>query len=189
MNKPEISIIAPCFNEEGNIKALYERIESALKNSKFELIYINDGSTDSTEKEILDLAKQDDRVRIVSHNENIGIHQSWLTGVKAANSEVVCLIDADLQNPPEAISDMYRVYDVQQADIVQGTRSSIGRIKDQRMLFSRTLNLLLNLIFFQNCKDSKSGFILGSRSAVENSITTKRKFKYFQTYCIWWKYY
>ena len=154
MNKPEISIIAPCFNEEGNIFALYERISSALKNVTFELIYINDGSSDSTESEIAELAKKDTRIKIVSHLENQGIHKSWLAGIEASNSDVVCLIDADLQNPPEAIPDMYRIYDGQQADIVQGTRSSIGRIKDQRMVFSRTLNYLINFIFRQNSKDS-----------------------------------
>lgn len=172
----------PCLNEEGNVFALYEGIKNNLETIGFEIIYINDGSNDATENEILNLSLIDDRVKLVTHDKNLGIHASWKSGVEIANSDIICFIDADLQNPPEAIPEMLRIYEEFQADLVQGTRSSIGRVNDQRKLFSRTLNYLLNLVFRQESKDSKSGFILGSSSAIRNSISVDRHFNYFQTF-------
>jgi phenylacetate-CoA ligase len=182
MNKPDISIVAPCFNEQGNIFALYDRVCLGLKDLSFELIFVNDGSTDATPIQASEIALKDSRVKLVTHTQNLGIHKSWISGIAEATSNVVCFIDADLQNPPEAIPNMYRVFQDQQPDLVQGTRSSIGRIKDQRMLFSRSLNALLNFTFRQKSQDSKSGFLLGNKTALMNTLTVSRKFNYFQTF-------
>ena len=82
---------------------------------------------------------------------------------REARGEYVCLIDADLQNPPEQVITLYRRLKESRADIAQGVRSQIEREKDSRLLFSKGLNFLLNSAFGDSAADSKSGFVLGPR--------------------------
>jgi phenylacetate-CoA ligase len=179
----DISILVPCLNEEGNIHATYFRIAKALEKEIFEVIFINDGSSDKTEKEILELVKLNpENVKLVSHENNRGIPYAWESGLNSARFGTICLIDGDLQNPPEAIPHLLQVLAEQQADVVQGSRSSIGRLKDQRLIFSKGLNRLLNLTFRQDAIDSKSGFLVSTRQVLEDVFVDIPKFKHFQTF-------
>jgi phenylacetate-CoA ligase len=121
-------------------------------------------------------------VKVIRHSKNLGIASAWRTGVANASYEIVCLIDADLQNPPEAIPEMLDNLLVTQVDFVQGVRSSIGRLKDQRMAFSRGLNSLLNVISGQNAKDSKSGFVIAYKKSMQDVLSFKSNYRYFQTF-------
>jgi phenylacetate-CoA ligase len=177
-----ISIVVPCFNEEGNLEALLERLSQALRNNIHEIVLVDDGSLDSTFATAENLTNVFTNMKILRHPENRGIAEAWRTGVQSSSFDIVCLIDADLQNPPEAIPEMLDNLLATQVDFVQGARSSIGRLKDQRMFFSRTLNFLLNKIFSQNSIDSKSGFVIGYKVAFEDVLGYKKKYKYFQTF-------
>ncbi len=177
-----ISIVVPCFNEEGNLSALLERIDSSLISIEHEIILVDDGSSDETYVVGCRLANKFKHVSMVRHNINQGIPEAWKTGIANSTFELICLIDADLQNPPEAIPEMYEHLIATQVDFVQGARSSIGRLKDQRMLFSRTLNFLLNQLFSQKSRDSKSGFIIGYKYAFNDVLNYKRSYRYFQTF-------
>jgi dolichol-phosphate mannosyltransferase len=106
--EPTLSIIAPCYNEEGNIPVLYERIREVMEAIEvdWELVLINDGSTDRTLYEMVSLREEDHRVKIVNFARNFG-HQTAVTaGMDYASGQAVVLIDADLQDPPELIEDM-----------------------------------------------------------------------------------
>jgi phenylacetate-CoA ligase len=180
-----ISVVIPCLNEEDNVKSMFERISTSLeKKIAFEIVFVDDGSTDSTSGKIEELAAKvtSKVVRVVKHNGNLGIHKSWIDGVEASNFNLVCLIDGDLQNPPEAIWDLYKTYLKTSCDIVQGSRSSIGRKFDGRFVMSRILNWLLNFTFKQNSYDSKSGFVLAKKEALEEILLTEKRYKYFQTF-------
>jgi phenylacetate-CoA ligase len=178
-----ISIIVPCFNESGNIFATFKRIEASMKSTTFEVIFVNDGSTDSTKNEI-DLLKLEfaEKVNLVCHPNNLGIPRAWKSGLEVARFETICLIDGDLQNPPEAISNLLRELDEKQADAVQGSRSSIGRLKNQRLILSRSLNYTLNFLFRQNAVDSKSGFLISTKHVLHDVFLDISKFKHFQTF-------
>jgi phenylacetate-CoA ligase len=179
----KISCVIPCLDESGNIETMFLRISRALSGIDFEVVFIDDGSSDSTRIEISSLTQKfPQEVRLVVHEENRGIHKSWISGVSAANGDLVCLIDGDLQNPPEAILDLIAAYETEGADFIQGTRSSIGRDKDGRLVLSRALNGLLNFIFRTRSKDSKSGFVLASKNVMLDVISVKRKYIYFQTF-------
>ncbi len=106
--RPRYSIVAPVYNEEGNIQALYERI-SAVMNSTgepWELVVVNDGSRDNSLALIEAYAARDSRVKIINFARNFG-HQTAVTaGIDFAAGEAVILIDADLQDPPELILEM-----------------------------------------------------------------------------------
>jgi phenylacetate-CoA ligase len=179
----EISILVPCLNESGNVFATYNRISKALKGITFEVLFVNDGSTDNTENEILEIVRLNPgSAKLVSHKINQGIPHSWQSALKASKYDIICLIDGDLQNPPEAIPQLIQILNEQQADVVQGSRSSIGRLKDQRLVFSRGLNTMLNFIFRQDAVDSKSGFLVSTRQVLEDVFVDIPKFRHFQTF-------
>lgn len=106
--KPQYSIVAPIYNEEGNIPKLYERISAVMDSTEepWELILVNDGSRDRSLELIEGLAAEDERVKIINFARNFG-HQTAVTaGIDHADGAAVVLIDADLQDPPEVILEM-----------------------------------------------------------------------------------
>jgi phenylacetate-CoA ligase len=180
-----VSVVVPAFNEEANIPLLIERLFAAVKEAGIsaEVIVVDDGSTDGTARVVEELRLEyGDAVRCVRHGRNRGIAASWRSGVDAARGTYVCLIDGDLQNPPEEVVTLYLRLVESAADIAQGTRSSIGRLRDSRLALSRLLNGLLNLVFGMRAKDSKSGFVLGPRSVIDDVITHDKRYRHFQTF-------
>jgi glycosyltransferase involved in cell wall biosynthesis len=107
-DQPELSVVIPVFNEEINIVPMYERLLAALaeKVNGLEMLYVDDGSADSSWEKIFELASRDDRVRGVRFARNFG-HQAALTaGVDVARGRAVVIIDGDMQDPPEVIPEM-----------------------------------------------------------------------------------
>jgi len=105
---PELSVVIPAMNEEDNVQAMHDRLIAALESEVkgLEIVWVDDGSTDSTWAEISRLAADDSRVRGLSFSRNFG-HQAAVTaGVDAARGRAVAIIDADLQDPPEVIPEM-----------------------------------------------------------------------------------
>jgi glycosyltransferase involved in cell wall biosynthesis len=107
-DQPELSVVIPVFNEEINIGPMYDRLLAALsdKVSGLEILYVDDGSADSSWEKISELAIRDERVRGVRFARNFG-HQAALTaGVDVARGRAVVIIDGDMQDPPEVIPQM-----------------------------------------------------------------------------------
>ena len=106
VTRPTISVVAPALNEEGALPTLATRLLDAGDDAgvSLEVVIVDDGSTDGTWKTIVGLQERyGDKVRGVSHDVNRGIPAAWRSGVAEARGEYVCLIDADLQNPPEQV--------------------------------------------------------------------------------------
>lgn len=108
MTQPTYSIVAPIYNEEGNIPLLYNRIRQVMDSTgeSWELVLVNDGSKDRSPELIRDLSKQDSRVKGVFFARNFGHQIAVTAGIDYASGKAVVLIDADLQDPPEVIQDM-----------------------------------------------------------------------------------
>jgi len=107
-DQPELSIVIPVFNEEINIVPMYERLLAALSEyvAGLEILYVDDGSADTSWERISELADRDDRVRGMRFARNFG-HQAALTaGVDTARGRAVVIIDGDMQDPPEVIPEM-----------------------------------------------------------------------------------
>ena len=180
-----LSVVAPCLNEEVNIPVLTERLFAATAEAGLpaELVLVDDGSTDSTPDVIQELRTRfGDAVTSVRHECNRGIPAAWRSGVAMARGAYVCLIDADLQNPPEEVVTLIRRLVESPFDLVQGFRSSIGRLRNSRLLFSKALNLMLNVTFQMHARDNKSGFVLGPRRVIEDVIIHRRRYHHFQTF-------
>src|SRR5262245_32032159 len=116
-----LSIVAPVFDEEELIERFVERACAAAADYEFELVLVNDGSSDATPRILDRIADRDARVRVVHLSRNFG-HQAALTaGLEHAIGDVVAMIDADLQDPPELIPDMIAQWS-QGADVVYAVR-------------------------------------------------------------------
>jgi len=180
----DLSIVVPCYNEEGNVTALCERLEKVFDKYKIagEIIFVNDGSIDNTASTIEELSTKYHNVKSIHHKINQGMEAGWRTGVENSAGEYICFIDADLQYLPEEVWRLYREIRYDSYDLVQGTRSSIGRIKDPRYLLSKSLNILLNILFGMRAKDNKSGFIITRREKIQDILKHRFKYYYFQTF-------
>ncbi len=106
--KPRYSIVTPIYNEEGNIRLLYERVRDALDTTgeAWELVMINDGSQDHSLPIILEITAQDPRVKLINFARNFGHQIAVTAGIDYTTGDAVVLIDADLQDPPEVILDL-----------------------------------------------------------------------------------
>ncbi|MDR1978044.1 MAG: glycosyltransferase [Synergistaceae bacterium] len=141
MNKPEISVIIPTYNEEESLPKLFERIFPILDGLEraYEVILVNDGSRDATLPLLLRAQKRyPGRVRIIDFNGNFGQHMAIMAGLDRAQGEMMITLDADLQNPPEEIPRMVRCVD--------DGHDVVGTVRRQRQdtLFRRTASRLVN---------------------------------------------
>ena len=118
-----LSVVAPVYNEEDTIEQFYGRVCTALEGIRFELVLVDDGSTDGSELELLEARVNDPRVRVVQLSRNFG-HQTALTaGLDHARGDAVVMLDADLQDPPELIATMLDHWRAG-CDVVYAVRSS-----------------------------------------------------------------
>lgn len=110
--KEKISIIVPCYNEEESLPIFYKEIDKISKEMKsvdFEFLFINDGSKDKTLEILRKLAKKDKRVRYVSFSRNFGKEAGMWAGLENATGDYVAIMDADMQDPPSKVKEMYDI--------------------------------------------------------------------------------
>jgi dolichol-phosphate mannosyltransferase len=123
----KLSIVVPCFNEEACLPALHDRLSAAAKGvvgSDYEIVLVNDGSRDSSWAIMRRLAATDPRLVAINLSRNHG-HQLALTaGLDLCRGDVILVIDADLQDPPELLGDMLATMEREDADVVYGVRKS-----------------------------------------------------------------
>ena len=108
----KISVVVSCYNEEKALPLFYEEMERVIKQdfdgiAEFEYIFVNDGSKDKTLEIMKSLRAKDSKVRYVSFSRNFGKEAAMLAGLEAATGDYVTLMDADLQDPPTLLKQMY----------------------------------------------------------------------------------
>lgn len=106
--KVDYSVIIPVYNEAEVLQSSYERLTEVLQKLKanYELLFVNDGSKDGTKAQLDQIEKQDTNVKVLHFSRNFGHQLAITAGVDYASGEVVIVIDADLQDPPELIPEM-----------------------------------------------------------------------------------
>lgn len=179
-----LSVIVPCFNEESNIRQLTERLLAVFQKHSIagEVVLVNDASTDGTQEIGDKLMTEHQNVSCLRHDVNRGIAGAWFTGVEAAKGQLLCFIDADLQHPPEEVWRLYREMLWSNVDMIQGTRSPIGRMRDSRYFLSRGLNCILNLLFGMRAVDNKSGFVIAYREVLQDILGSHEHYAYYNTF-------
>ena len=109
----KISVVIPFYNEERMIEKMYSELVHVLNQQtteEFEIILIDDGSKDKTFEKIVEIAKNDERVRYLSFSRNFGKEAGTIAGLQYATGEAVILMDGDLQHPPELVPQMIEAY-------------------------------------------------------------------------------
>lgn len=154
---PRLSVVIAVKNEQGNIAPLVAEIDAAM-TEPFEIIFINDGSTDGTALELVEVARTRPYVRIITHAKSCGKSAGVNTGAWAAKGEIVLLLDGDGQNNPVYLPDMVRVLDEGGARVgmVQGERQGRKDTAFKRMQ-SRTANRVRRALLNDDTRDTGCG--------------------------------
>lgn len=180
----QLSLVAPCLNEQDNVEVLADRFLTCMMGAgiQAEIVFVDDGSSDSTRDVIVNLANNNEKIRYVFHQQNQGIATAWSTGIMSSRGKYVCLIDSDLQNPPEEVLKLYQTIVREQCDFVQGIRVPFHRQPLNRRVISRGFNLILNFVFQMKAKDNKSGFVLASQDCLQKVVKHDAIYHHFQSF-------
>jgi len=167
----KISIIIPCYNEEQALPYLYaelQKVTADMPQQEFEFIFINDGSRDKTLSLIKELRQKDGRVRFVSFSRNFGKEAAIYAGLKASKGEYVSLIDADLQDPPSLIKEMYTILTTEEEyDCVATRRIDRKGEPPIRSFFAKQFYKLMNKISDTEVVDGARDFRFMRRQMVD----------------------
>ncbi len=149
-----ISVTVPIYNEEANVLPLYEKLKPVLVNSgrPWEIIFINDGSSDLSASRLDELATRDKQVRVLHFRRNYGQTAAMMAGFDFAHGEVIIPIDGDLQNDPADIPNLLAKLD-EGFDVVSGWRKSRQDHALRRNLPSKVANWLISLISGVHLRD------------------------------------
>ncbi|MEQ1839154.1 MAG: glycosyltransferase family 2 protein [Verrucomicrobiales bacterium] len=164
---PHISVVVPVRNEEGNIAPLVAEIELALESDvPFEIIYVNDGSTDGTPRVLLKLMEDHPHLRSIDHAESCGQSAAVRTGVRAARAPICVTLDGDGQNDPAFIPQMVRVLEEAGpgCGLVQGQRTD-RQAGGFKRLQSRVANAVRRRILKDGTRDTGCGLKCFRREA------------------------
>ncbi len=144
----KISVVIPVYNEEENIKELYKQIDRSLGNYKYtyEIIYINDGSTDLTWKTIKELGKNDSNVVGIDLAGNYGQSSALAAGIDHASGDYIVTMDGDLQNDPDDIPAMVDELENNDWDLIAGVRANRRDGLISRKIPSRLANFIIRTI-------------------------------------------
>ena len=162
-----LSVVVPCFQEEHNVEALWRAVERAMADcdTDFEIVFVDDGSTDGTLLRLRRIAQRDRRVRYLSFSRNFGKESAMLAGLSAARGDAVVLMDGDLQHPPELLRRMLERH-AEGFDQVVARRSRVGDPRS-RSLSARLYYALVNRLVEVRLDDGMGDFRLLSRAAVD----------------------
>ncbi|MCH5212890.1 MAG: glycosyltransferase family 2 protein [Oscillospiraceae bacterium] len=155
-----ISVIVPCLNEEAAIEIFYneffETVEKFSIPVKYEVIFVDDGSTDRTLSVMKSLSRQDKRVHYISFSRNFGKEGAMLAGLRAAKGDFVTMMDVDLQDPPSLIEEMYKILKTGEYDCAAARRGDRKGEGKMRSFLSNRFYSFIN-------KMSDTEFVKGAR--------------------------
>ena len=182
LGRPEVSVIVPTYNERENLPPLVERVGKSLRGTKYELIIIDDNSPDGTGKLADELAKKLKNFKALHRRGKKGLASAVVYGLKHARAPIVCVIDADLQHPPEKIPELLAEIDGG-ADIAIASRyvrkGGVKRWGKRRKFISRGAEFLSRLAVpqVQGLTDPLSGFFVFRREVVSGAKLNPVGFK------------
>lgn len=180
-----LSVIVPAYNEEENIFAASEEISKVLEGAGIdnEIIFVNDGSEDSTWTEILAASKEYENVRGLCFSRNFGKEAAILAGLSESAGECCAVMDCDLQHPPAKLVEMYRLWE-QGYEVIEGVKSSRGNEsvfhKLAAKLFYKIMSGSVKIDMMQ-----ASDFRLLDRKAVDIIVQMPEHFSFFRALSSW----
>lgn len=166
-SSPLLSIVVPAFNESGNLPVLVERLATALQAYDWELVVVDDGSSDDTFGVLCDLARRDPRVRGLTLSRNFGHQYALLAGLDVARGEAVVSMDADLQHPPDLLPQLVARWQ-DGADVVLTERIPAGRLPWFKVVTSNLFYRLFSWLSGVRMEPGDSDFRLLDRRVLDS---------------------
>jgi dolichol-phosphate mannosyltransferase len=174
-----LSLVIPIFNEEKLVDELVKRtissVESFIKD--YEVIFVDDGSTDESLEKILSWQKKNNHIKILSLSKNFGHQAAYTAGLEYSKGDLVAMMDGDLQDPPELLAEMYKKICEESYDVVSGKR--IGRKgKNRRDHYAVLFHLLFKHIGEIKNMENSGNYSMMKREAVDALLSMKEKVRY-----------
>lgn len=177
-----ITIVVPCYNEEAVLPAFYQAVCAAAasfpQTEAFELLFVDDGSNDGTLAAIRGFAGKDNRVRYLSFSRNFGKEAAIYAGLEHASGDLVALMDADLQDPPDYLIKMYRAITDEGYDCAAARRVSRKGEPKIRSFLARRFYRIMGRISNAEIVDGARDYRMMTRQVVEAilSVTEYNRF-------------
>lgn len=165
-----LSIVVPCFNEEESVEIFFKEIQKVLADQNYEIIYINDGSSDNTLKKIKKLANENSNIKYISFSRNFGKESAIYAGLKNASGDLVCLIDVDLQHPPSLIPEMIETVSNEDYDVVAARRISRKGEPAIKSFFSHSFYKIFNRISEIELVEGATDYRVMTRQVVDSIL-------------------
>lgn len=165
-----LSIVVPCFNEDESVEIFLGEIQKTLKDYNFEVIYVNDGSSDNTLKYIKELASKNSNVKYISFSRNFGKESAIFAGLKYASGDYICLMDADLQHPPKLIPEMLEAVLDEGYDVAAARRVSRKGEPKIKSFFSHRFYKVFNRISNIDMVEGATDYRIMTRQVVDSVL-------------------
>jgi polyisoprenyl-phosphate glycosyltransferase len=179
-----LSVVAPVYNEDGTVEEFFARVRTALDGLPFELILVNDGSTDGSSLVLDEIAAHDPRVRVVHLSRNFG-HQTALTaGLDHASGDAVVMLDADLQDPPELIPTMLDHWRAG-CDVVYAVREHREGESHFKLSTARWFYRLFDKLAQVELQHNSGDFRLLDRRALNALLAMRERNRFLRGMTVW----
>ena len=183
-----ITIVVPCYNEEQALPLFYQeitRVAQEMAPVDFEFLFVDDGSKDNTLPVLRSLAEADKRVRFLSFSRNFGKEAGMLAGLQHAKGDFVALMDADLQDPPSLLPELYHAVTQEGYDCAATRRTTREGEPPIRSFFARMFYKIINKISDADIVDGARDYRLMRRSMVD-AILSMREYNRFSKGIFGW---
>ena len=178
----KISIVVPCYNEEESIPLFYEEVnkvtEQMNEKAEFEFVFVNDGSRDKTLDELRKLAKKDKRVKYISFSRNFGKEAGMLAGLEHATGDYITTMDADLQDPPALLDEMFETLESGEYDCCATRSTNRKGYSFLRKTFTKWFYSIIGKISKTEMVPGARDFRLMTRQMVDAIISMKEYNRY-----------
>src|SRR3954454_19367817 len=179
-----LSVVVPLRDEEGTVGELFRRVRSALEAVPFELILVDDASSDRTPELVDELADGDPRVRVLHLARNFG-HQAALTaGLEHARGDAVAMLDGDLQDPPEVILEMLRHWG-RGSDVVYAVRTQRNGESWAKQATARWFYRVLSRLSELDMRQNSGDFRLLDRRALDALLAMRERNRFLRGMTVW----
>jgi polyisoprenyl-phosphate glycosyltransferase len=186
MSSKSVSVVIPCFNEEGNLRETHRRVTEAVSQAgiQYEVVYVDDGSHDMTPELLRQLQAEDEHVRVVYFSRNFGHQFAVTAGLAHASGGAVIILDADLQDPPELMLDMIRLWDAGY-EVVYGVRTDREGETRFKLLTARLFYRLIRWLSETEIPLDTGDFRLLDRKVVDVIVAMPERDRFLRGMVSW----
>lgn len=177
MKKELLSIIVPAYNEEATVEIFLEETEKCTAKMPLdvEYLFVDDGSTDNTMEKLKEMSRKNEKVNYVSFSRNFGKEAAMYAGMQYSHGDYVVIMDADLQDPPSLLPEMYRIITEEQYDCVGSRRVDRKGEPPIRSFFARMFYRMINRMSKTDVVDGARDFQMMRRKVVDAILSMPEK--------------